>query len=105
MLSAENNNLITKVGPGTPMGETMRLYWIPIMMDFELPHADCDPVRVRILGEDLVAFRDSKGRIGLLPDACPHRRVSLYFGRKLKLLRFWSNFFAALLTMLDNSIP
>ncbi|HCH35875.1 MAG TPA: phthalate 4,5-dioxygenase, partial [Dehalococcoidia bacterium] len=52
MLSAENNNLITKVGPGTPMGETMRLYWIPIMMDFELPHADCDPVRVRILGED-----------------------------------------------------
>ena len=81
MLSAENNNLITKVGPGTPMGETMRLYWIPIMMDFELPHPDCDPVRVRILGEDLVAFRDSKGRIGLLPDACPHRRVSLYFGR------------------------
>ena len=81
MLSAENNNLITKVGPGTPMGETMRLYWIPIMMDFELPHADCDPVRVRILGEDLVAFRDSKGRIGVLPDACPHRRVSLYFGR------------------------
>ncbi|MQF86249.1 MAG: Rieske 2Fe-2S domain-containing protein [SAR202 cluster bacterium] len=81
MLSTENNKLITKVGPGTPMGEAMRLYWIPIMMDFELPHADCDPVRVRVMGENLVAFRDSKGRIGLLPDACPHRRVSLYFGR------------------------
>tara|TARA_Y100001936_G_scaffold253120_1_gene315889 strand:- start:1199 stop:2464 length:1266 start_codon:yes stop_codon:yes gene_type:complete len=81
MLSTENNNLITNVGPGTPMGEAMRLYWIPVMMDFELPHADCDPVRVRVMGENLVAFRDSKGRIGLLPDACPHRRVSLYFGR------------------------
>ncbi len=81
MLSKENNNLITRVGAGTPMGETMRRYWIPILMDFELPKPDCDPVRVRVLGENLVAFRDSKGRIGLLPDACPHRRVSLYFGR------------------------
>ena len=81
MLSKQNNELITRVGPGTPMGETMRRYWIPVLMDFELPAPDCDPVRVRILGEDLVAFRDSKGRVGLLPDACPHRRVSLYFGR------------------------
>ncbi len=81
MLSRENNDLITQVGPGTPMGEAMRRYWIPALMDFELPEPDCDPVRVRLLGEDLVAFRDSKGRVGLLPDACPHRRVSLYFGR------------------------
>ncbi len=81
MLSTANNELITRVGPGTPMGEAMRRYWIPALMDFELPEPDCDPVRVRLLGEDLVAFRDSKGRIGLLPDACPHRRVSLYFGR------------------------
>lgn len=81
MLSTENNDLITRVGPGTPMGDAMRRYWIPALMDFELPEPDCDPVRVRLLGEDLVAFRDSKGRVGLLPDACPHRRVSLYFGR------------------------
>ena len=81
MLSIQNNELITRVGPGTPMGEAMRRYWIPALMDFEVPEPDCDPVRVRLLGEDLVAFRDSKGRIGLLPDACPHRRVSLYFGR------------------------
>ena len=81
MLSKENNDLITRVGPGTPMGDAMRRYWIPALMDFELPEPDCDPVRVRLLGENLVAFRDSKGRVGLLPDACPHRRVSLYFGR------------------------
>ncbi len=81
MLSTENNDLITRVGPGTPMGDAMRRYWIPALMDFELPEPDCDPVRVRLLGEDLVAFRDSKGRVGILPDACPHRRVSLYFGR------------------------
>ena len=81
MLSTENNDLITRVGPGTPMGDAMRRYWIPALMDFELPEPDCDPVRVRLLGEDLIAFRDSKGRVGLLPDACPHRRVSLYFGR------------------------
>jgi phenylpropionate dioxygenase-like ring-hydroxylating dioxygenase large terminal subunit len=81
MLSTANNETITQVGPGTPMGEAMRRYWIPALMDFELPEPDCDPVRVRLLGEDLVAFRDSKGRVGLLPNACPHRRVSLYFGR------------------------
>ena len=81
MLSTQNNEMITRVGPGTPMGEAMRRYWIPALMDFEVPEPDCDPVRVRLLGEDLVAFRDSKGRVGLLPDACPHRRVSLYFGR------------------------
>ena len=81
MLSTANNEMITQVGPGTPMGEAMRRYWIPALMDFELPEPDCDPVRVRLLGEDLVAFRDSKGRVGLLPNACPHRRVSLYFGR------------------------
>jgi phenylpropionate dioxygenase-like ring-hydroxylating dioxygenase large terminal subunit len=63
------------------MGEVMRRYWMPILLDWELPTPDCDPVRVRILGEDLVAFRDTQGRIGLIADACPHRRVSMYFGR------------------------
>ena len=81
MLATKDNELITHVGPGTPMGEVLRRYWMPILLDWELPGPDCDPVRVRILGEDLVAFRDSHGRIGLLANACPHRRVSMYYGR------------------------
>ena len=81
MLSTADNDLITRVGPGTPMGDVLRRYWMPIMLDWELPGPDCDPVRVRILGENLVAFKDTQGRIGLLADECPHRRVSMYFGR------------------------
>ena len=81
MLSAVENEAITRVGRGTPMGETLRRYWLPILLDWELPTPDCDPVRVRVLGQDLVAFRDTSGRLGLLDNACPHRRVSLYFGR------------------------
>jgi phthalate 4,5-dioxygenase len=81
MLSREENELVTRVGPGTPMGNTLRRYWVPAMLSSEVSEPDCDPVRVRLLGEDLVAFRDSAGRIGLLDEYCPHRRVSLYFGR------------------------
>jgi phthalate 4,5-dioxygenase oxygenase subunit len=81
MLSVSDNELVTRVGRGTPMGEVMRRYWIPVLLDWELPGPDCDPVQVRVLGEDLVAFRDTKGRIGLLEDACPHRRVQLFYGR------------------------
>src|SRR5439155_10148278 len=75
MLSREENELITRAAPGMPMGDTMRRYWIPALMARELPAPDCPPVRVRLLGEDLVAFRDSEGRIGLLDEYCPHRRV------------------------------
>ena len=81
MLSVVDNEVITHVGRGTPMGETLRRYWIPTLLDWELPGPDCDPVRVRILGEDLIAFRDTSGRIGLLAAACPHRRANLFFGR------------------------
>src|SRR6201995_1962697 len=81
MLPAKENELIPRVGPGTPMGDTMRRYWIPALLSSEVPEPDSAPVRVRLLGEDLVAFRDSEGRIGLLEEFCPHRRVSLYFGR------------------------
>ena len=81
MLSIQHNETITRVGPGTPMGEVMRRYWIPVLLDWELPGPDCDPVRLKVLGELLVAFRDTSGRIGILADACAHRRVSLYFGR------------------------
>ena len=81
MLSREENELITRVGAGTPMGNTLRRYWIPALLAQEIPEPDCPPVRVRLLGEDLVAFRDTQGRIGLLDELCPHRRASLFFGR------------------------
>ena len=81
MLSREENELITRVGQGTPMGNAMRRYWIPALLSREIAEPDGPPARVRLLGEDLVAFRDSEGRIGLLEEFCPHRRVSLYFGR------------------------
>ena len=81
MLSTEENELLTQVGPGTPMGELARRLWVPILLAEELPAPDCDPVRVRILGEDLVAFKDSQGRIGLLEAWCQHRGADLFFGR------------------------
>src|SRR5580765_5097523 len=81
MLSLEDNQLLTRVGPGTPMGTLMRRFWLPVLLARELPAADCDPVRVQILGERLVAFRDSDGVVGLLAENCPHRGASLFFGR------------------------
>ena len=81
MLSREENTLLTRIGPGTAMGEVMRRYWIPALLAREIPEPDGPPVRVRLLGEDLVAFRDSDGKIGLLEEYCPHRRASLFFGR------------------------
>ena len=62
------------------MGEVLRRYWIPALHTSELPEADCPPVRVQLLGEKLVGFRDSQGRIGLVDEFCPHRRASLWFG-------------------------
>jgi phthalate 4,5-dioxygenase len=81
MLKRDENELITRVGPGTPMGDTMRRYWMPVLLSSELPHPDSDPIRVRLLGEDLVAFRDTNGQVGLLAANCPHRGASLFFGR------------------------
>jgi phthalate 4,5-dioxygenase len=81
MLKQEENELITRVGPGTPMGDTMRRYWMPALLASEVPQPDSDPVRVRLLGEDLIAFRDSNGQIGLVANNCPHRGASLFFGR------------------------
>jgi phenylpropionate dioxygenase-like ring-hydroxylating dioxygenase large terminal subunit len=63
------------------MGKVFRRYWIPALLSEEIPDPDCPPVRVRLLGEDLVAFRDSQGRAGLLDEYCSHRRSSLYYGR------------------------
>ncbi len=81
MLSREDNELITQTGPGTPMGELFRRFWLPALQSWELPEPDCPPVRVRLLSEDLVAFRDTDGRVGLLGNHCPHRGASLFFGR------------------------
>ncbi|HEY3169028.1 MAG TPA: Rieske 2Fe-2S domain-containing protein, partial [Candidatus Binatia bacterium] len=81
MLSREENELLTRIGAGTPMGKLMRRYWIPALLSEEIPAPDCPPVRVRLLGEDLVAFRDSQGKIGLLGEHCAHRGTSLFFGR------------------------
>ena len=80
MLSREDNDLLTRTGPGTPMGALFRRHWLPFMLADELA-ADAPPKRVRLLGECLVAFRDSAGRPGLLGEHCPHRRASLYYGR------------------------
>lgn len=81
MLSREDNEILTQVGAGTPMGDLLRRFWIPGLLEEEVAAPDCDPVRLTILGEDLVAFRDSEGRIGILDAYCPHRRAHLYFGR------------------------
>lgn len=81
MLSAENNELLTRIGPGTVMGSFFRQYWHPILLSSELPHPDCPPLRVRVLGEDLLAFRDSDGHVGFVAERCPHRKASLFFGR------------------------
>ncbi len=80
MLSERDNERLTRVGPGTPMGELFRRYWLPCVLSSELP-ADGPPLRLRLLGEDLVAFRDSNGEVGVLEAYCPHRRALLFWGR------------------------
>lgn len=81
MLAKRDNELLTRVSPGTPMGNLFRRYWLPALLTEEIPEPDCPPVRVRLLGEDLVAFRDTEDRIGLLGERCAHRQASLFFGR------------------------
>jgi phthalate 4,5-dioxygenase oxygenase subunit len=81
MLSTADNLLLTSTGPGTPMGELFRRFWLPALQVSELPEPDCPPIRFRILGEDLVAFRDSAGKVAFFDQACPHRGASLFFGR------------------------
>ena len=79
MLTAEQNELLTGVGPGTPCGNMMRRYWHPIAAVSELEGLRWNK-RVRLLGEDLVLYRDKQGRMGLITEACPHRRASLAYG-------------------------
>jgi nitrite reductase/ring-hydroxylating ferredoxin subunit len=81
MLNAEDNEIMCRVGPGTPMGNLLRRYWMPALLSSEVSAPDSPPVRVRILAEDLIAFRDTQGHVGLVANACPHRGASLFFGR------------------------
>src|SRR2546423_10561587 len=81
MIPYEQNEFLTRSGPGTPMGELFRRYWIPALMSEELPRPNCPPVQVQLLSERLIAFRDTQGRLGLMDEFCAHRGVSLWFGR------------------------
>src|SRR5579875_365206 len=81
MLPQEDNELVTNTNPGTPMGELFRRFWLPVALSEELPGPDCAPIRVQVLGEKLVAIRDSSGRPGLFDAFCPHRGAPLFFGR------------------------
>ena len=81
MLKHEDNERLVRVGPGTPAGEMFRRYWQPVLLSSELPETDGEPVRVRLLGEDLLAFRDTNGKVGLVDAYCPHRRAPMFYGR------------------------
>jgi phenylpropionate dioxygenase-like ring-hydroxylating dioxygenase large terminal subunit len=81
MLSREENELLTQTDVGSPAGKYFRRFWLPALLPSEVPTPDCPPVRIRLLGEDLIAFRDTNGQVGLLEEACPHRRASLFWGR------------------------
>ena len=80
-ISSQANLELTQTGPGSLMGHLFRRYWVPILISTELPKPDCDPVRVKVLSEKLLAFRDSSGKVGLIDEFCAHRGVSLWFGR------------------------
>jgi phenylpropionate dioxygenase-like ring-hydroxylating dioxygenase large terminal subunit len=80
VLKQETNELLTQAGPGTPMGDLFRQYWVPALLAEELPEDGCPPVRVKLLSERMIAFRDHEGRYGLLDEFCAHRGASLWFG-------------------------
>jgi len=81
MLTKDKNDMLTLTSAGTPMGEMFRRYWIPVLLAEELPEPDCPPVRVKVLSERLIAFRDTENRLGLIDEFCAHRGASLWFGR------------------------
>ena len=81
MLSQRENDLLCQVSAGTPMGELLRQYWIPALQSKELPTPDGPPLRLRLLGENMIAFRVTSGHVGVIQNACPHRGASMFFGR------------------------
>ena len=81
MLTAAENERLSRVTGNAPAGQMLRRYWVPACLAEEVAEADGTPVRVRLFGEQLVAFRDTTGRLALLDDHCPHRRASMALGR------------------------
>src|SRR5512141_2461679 len=81
MLSEKDNAYLCQVGPGTPMGDVFRQYWLPAIRSDELPGPDCPPLRLMLLGEPLIAFRTTSGTVGIMQNSCPHRGASMFFGR------------------------
>ena len=81
MLTKEDNELLTNIEKGSPMGEVFRRFWIPALLAEELSGPDCAPVEITLLGEDLVAFRDTDGKVGLMDKYCPHRGAPMFYGR------------------------
>ena len=82
MLTQKETDFLTQTDKGTPMGDLFRRYWHPFLLTTELPENDGAPVRVRLLGEDLIVFRDTNGKVGLIDERCPHRGASLFFAIK-----------------------
>ena len=80
MTTQAESKILTRTGPGTAMGDLMRQYWIPAAASSEI-EANGDPLRLMLLGEKLIAFRDTSGRVGIMDHRCPHRCASLFFGR------------------------
>lgn len=80
-MDKDTAEILIRTGPGTPMGKLMRRYWVPALLCSEIPEPDCPPVRVKLLGERLLAFRDTQGRPGLVEEFCAHRGASLFLGR------------------------
>ena len=80
MLTAEENERLTRTGPGTPMGDVFRQYWHPALLSSEL-EAEGPPKSIKILGEEFIAFRDGQGRAGVVEPRCPHRGAHLFLGR------------------------
>jgi phenylpropionate dioxygenase-like ring-hydroxylating dioxygenase large terminal subunit len=81
MMTSADNETLVRTSAGTPMGEYFRRYWLPVALSKEMPAPDSPPIRVKVMGEELVAFRDTNGRVGLVEPRCAHRGTSLFFGR------------------------
>ena len=81
MLSVKDNEMLTQIGPGTPMGGLFRRFWLPALLSSELPEPDGEPVRLKLLGEELITYRDTEGRVGCIDAYCPHRGAPMFFGR------------------------
>jgi phthalate 4,5-dioxygenase oxygenase subunit len=81
MLTKENNQILCSVGPGTPVGQLFRSLWLPALLSSQLPRPACPPVRIKLLGEELIAFRDGSGQVGITQSQCAHRLAPLFFGK------------------------